>query len=367
MRKIITILVLIVVWIATPLYAQDVGLSTNEADYSAIVLKGRLSDHFYSIPEKWVPIQDKIVPIVIYYGVLSEGSYYDLPTIDTSELLEYRMNGCYAEEDALPDQNILVWKKYTYNNSGRERKCPISHLFAGCEGLGAEGKTFRCVYVPVSLTDERDYTDANIEDVIDTLEGWEVWNLTFETGFGSQDNAETPFMSIRDMIDRADDSDGDSVPDDFDNCIGTANYEQIDRNGDGIGDECEDGEGPEEEDPDGDNDEDGVPNIADNCKDIENPEQEDFDEDNIGDVCDACPLYFDETNESEACIDAAVAGPGGAGVAGSSRRGGGSCSLVSSNAPNFLSVLLFFVVVCGVIARSVVTRLSHSQFNRPLK
>ena len=61
---------------------------------------------------------------------------------------------------------------------------------------------------------------------------------------------------------QADDRDGDGIPDDVDNCPGVKNPTQIDTDGDGVGDACDD-------DIDGD----GVLNVNDNCPYVYNPDQ----------------------------------------------------------------------------------------------
>lgn len=71
------------------------------------------------------------------------------------------------------------------------------------------------------------------------------------------------------------DADDDLIPDNLDNCPLTANNDQSDVDGDGLGDVCDD-------DIDGD----GILNAEDNCPSTANADQEDLDENGIGDVCD---------------------------------------------------------------------------------
>ena len=72
------------------------------------------------------------------------------------------------------------------------------------------------------------------------------------------------------------DSDGDGIVDVSDNCDFVVNPEQLDTDGDGIGDLC---------DPDLDGD--GVTNELDNCPMDYNPDQSNNDNDSRGDICDS--------------------------------------------------------------------------------
>lgn len=91
-------------------------------------------------------------------------------------------------------------------------------------------------------------------------------------GDGKADDRDNcPFVSNRDQLE----DDGDGVGNACDNCS-AANRSQLDADGDGIGDEC---------DPDKDGD--GFPNVADNCSSIPNRDQLDTDGDGLGDGCDS--------------------------------------------------------------------------------
>jgi len=89
------------------------------------------------------------------------------------------------------------------------------------------------------------------------------------------------------------DTDGDTVPDDYDtlddNCDDVANADQTDTDGDGLGDAC-----------DPDDDDDTVDDGTDNCPLVDNPLQEDGDGDGVGDVCDNCP---DDANPGQEDTD----------------------------------------------------------------
>ncbi len=77
------------------------------------------------------------------------------------------------------------------------------------------------------------------------------------------------------------DPDGDGILSDVDNCPETYNFDQLDTDGDGIGDVCE---------PDSDGD--GVIDDDDNCPLISNPDQIDTDGNGVGDACPGVSGYW---------------------------------------------------------------------------
>ncbi|MDB9779261.1 thrombospondin type 3 repeat-containing protein, partial [Flavobacteriaceae bacterium] len=99
-----------------------------------------------------------------------------------------------------------------------------------------------------------------------------------------------PFTVIINNIDE--DSDGDGITNNLDNCQSSANPNQADADADGIGDPC---------DPDDDND--GILDSSDNCRLTPNSDQEDSDLDGIGNACDS-----DNDNDGISDLDEIILG-----------------------------------------------------------
>jgi hypothetical protein len=84
--------------------------------------------------------------------------------------------------------------------------------------------------------------------------------------------------------------DGDGIPDYRDNFPDVFNPDQLDTDGDGLGDACDD-----------DDDNDGIGDLLDNCPLVSNPDQLDTDGDGIGDVCD--PINNVTDTDGDCIID----------------------------------------------------------------
>jgi hypothetical protein len=116
------------------------------------------------------------------------------------------------------------------------------------------------------------------------------------------------------------DDDGDGLGNACDVCPHLASADQRDRDGDGVGDLCD--VCPSVSDPDQrDTDHDGVGDACDNCPVAPNSDQRDGDHDGFGDACDRCPAENGDDNgcpctlsgcdDGNACtVDTCVAGVG---------------------------------------------------------
>lgn len=88
------------------------------------------------------------------------------------------------------------------------------------------------------------------------------------------------------------DRDDDGVPDGADNCADADNADQVDSDGDGVGDVC-----------DADRDGDGIDDATDNCDTSANPSQTDSDSDGLGDLCDSDRDGDSIANATDNCAD----------------------------------------------------------------
>ena len=87
------------------------------------------------------------------------------------------------------------------------------------------------------------------------------------------------------------DVDGDQILDARDNCPSVVNPQQMDLDGDLLGDVC-----------DSDRDGDGIPNLLDNCDGVSNPSQIDGDRDGVGSACDDRFCYVMDQSSAD-CLD----------------------------------------------------------------
>lgn len=128
------------------------------------------------------------------------------------------------------------------------------------------------------------------------------------------------------------DRDGDGVDDPADNCPETPNPDQIDTDGDGIGDACDD-----------DSDNDGIPDSEDNCPLDANPGQQDLDKDGIGQVCDPNEAPRLGLSLVDALANVIVQRLGGTSVLSAGEAGFNTWSVTVSQAPAGTASAVFFL------------------------
>jgi len=170
-------------------------------------------------------------PMISFYGKLVGTTIGDLRQITVDDLGDKYRDGVDLEGKKMLVHLVMTMSVGGFNIS------PTSPFFTSeCEHLSTTEGAFRCT---LDLT-EFDPNSAGLSPngVREQFENAAGGKAKFRFALITADGSSSWYMNLLTLLDASTDSDGDGVPNSFDNCPDTKNFDQIDDNGDGRGDDC---------------------------------------------------------------------------------------------------------------------------------
>lgn len=210
--------------------------------------------HNYGVVSVWYSSDEGVT------WVNKEG---DLPDIPVKSIIQ----NPYDENEIIIGTDLGVWKTSNFNTSSPTWKRSDN----GMSNVPVLDLDLRDDNVVFAATYGRGIFSGSFLNLSEDADGDGVNNDT--DNCPTTANADQADVDGNGIGDLCQDTDGDGVLDINDNCVNKINPGQKDRDGNGVGDVCQDTDG------------DGIMDDKDNCPRVSNADQKDTDGDGVGDVC----------------------------------------------------------------------------------
>jgi hypothetical protein len=177
-------------------------------------------------------------PTISFYGKLFDTSLEELRQITVDDL------GDVSNRDVgdLEGKKLLIHLVVTMNVGPTTLSVNSPFLTSRCEELSITEGAYRCSLDLTEISGNNDFENVeglSAQGVRNMFEARDKGSPRFRFAIKTADGDSTWNMSLITLLDASSDEDGDGVPSSYDNCPSTPNFDQIDSDIDGTGDECE--------------------------------------------------------------------------------------------------------------------------------
>ena len=174
-------------------------------------------------------------PHISFYGILSGTTLDELSQITVADLGDKYRDGVDLE-----GKKLLIHLVITVDVAHTSASSNSPFLTSECEHISVVDGAFRCSLDLAEFTDGGQGVEGlSAEGVRNMFEARDRGSSRFRFALMTAEGDSTWHMSLITLLDASTDGDDDGVPDFYDNCPSTSNFDQIDSDDNGTGDECE--------------------------------------------------------------------------------------------------------------------------------